>query len=84
LSRRDKLLSRFTAKPCPKDFSWDELSSVLRHLGYSELMAEGSRRRFVHDQSKHVIMLHRRHPIDTLLPRQIKQVIDSLKEQGAI
>jgi len=49
MGRKEKLLERFQQRP--KDFTWDELTGLLKSLGYVEKMTGktgGSRRRFVH------------------------------------
>ena len=46
MSKRQKLVERL--KQRPKDFTWDELSTVLKQLGYQETKAGktgGSRRK---------------------------------------
>ncbi|MFA5043491.1 MAG: type II toxin-antitoxin system HicA family toxin [Kiritimatiellia bacterium] len=84
MSKKEKLLIRFLAKPCPKDFSWAELEILMRHFNYNELSGSGSRRKFIHPGTKHIISLHKRHPDDTLLEYQIKGVKESLEQQGII
>lgn len=68
----------------PKDFSWNELVNALSKLGYKEIERRGSRKCFIHSDSKHKILLHKRHPDSTLLEYQIKEVLTSLKAQGHI
>jgi|LGVE01.1.fsa_nt_gb hypothetical protein len=49
MSRKDKLLLRLQQRP--KDFTWDELSVLLKSLGYKQAKSGktgGSRRRFIH------------------------------------
>jgi hypothetical protein len=77
---RQKLLSN------PKDFTWDELTTLLGHYGYNELKPKktgGSRRKFS-SMSNHVIDLHKPHPGKILKSYQVKQIVATLKERGFI
>ena len=61
MGKFEKLLDRFLAKP--KDFTYDELKSLLRGFGYDEISTgktSGSRTAFFHPQTKHIIRLHSR------------------------
>jgi predicted RNA binding protein YcfA (HicA-like mRNA interferase family) len=84
MSRKEKLISRFQQRP--KDFTWDELSSLLKHMGYREIKAGkagGSRRRFVHNSAA-TITLHKPHPQNILKRYAIDQVLDVLKQEEMI
>jgi predicted RNA binding protein YcfA (HicA-like mRNA interferase family) len=70
----------------PRDFTWEELSSLLRKLGYKEARTgktAGSRRRFVHATAA-TISLHKPHPGNELKRYQVDQLIDTLKQEGLI
>lgn len=82
MGKKEKLLARLRARP--KDFSWSELQSLMKHLGYTELTGRGSRRKFIHTETKRIVSLHKRHPDDTLLDYQVKDVLDFLEQQGEI
>jgi len=85
MSRKDKLVKRLLGKP--KDFSYDELRTLLKLFGYEELKkgkTSGSRVAFVNKKSMHIIRLHKPHPRKTLKRYQIEYVIESLKEKGVI
>jgi predicted RNA binding protein YcfA (HicA-like mRNA interferase family) len=53
MSKFQKAVDRMLSKP--KDFTWQELQTVLGKLGYKEHAGQGSRRKFVHEKIKHVI-----------------------------
>ncbi|MEK7376441.1 MAG: type II toxin-antitoxin system HicA family toxin [Candidatus Margulisiibacteriota bacterium] len=72
-----RLLSR------PKDFTWDELVTLLKKMGYSELSGAGSRKKFANEK-KDIIHLHRPHPGKILKRYMIDIVIEHLKEKGKI
>lgn len=84
VSRQEKLLKRFLAKP--KDFTWSELKTLLSGLGYEEVSSgktSGSRRRFTHP-TRGPIMLHKPHPDETLKAYQVTQIITFLKVERLI
>jgi len=84
LGKIEKLIERFLK--VPKDFTWDELVTLLSHFGYEPLKTSktgGSRRKFVNNK-KVIINLHKPHPEPELKQYAIKQVIETLKEQGDI
>ena len=84
MTKRDKLIQRFSSKP--KDFTWNELVAMLGGLGYSKVIGGktgGSRVRFFH-QNHPPIILHRPHPSPLLKRYQIEQVHDLLKGEGLI
>lgn len=60
MSRFRKALARLKTRP--KDFSWKELQTIMAHFGYQELKGGGSRRKFVHPESRVTVSLHEPHP----------------------
>jgi SOS response regulatory protein OraA/RecX len=84
MTRKDKLIKRLLSKP--KDFTWDELRTLLAGLEFEEAdtgKTGGSRRRFV-NPSGVVISLHKPHPHNTLRRYQIEQVIEILEQEGLV
>lgn len=66
----------------PKDFTWEELATLLFFLGFEEEKkgkTGGSRRKFVGAEG-HIINLHKPHPRNILKEYAIKQVIERLRE----
>jgi len=85
MSKAEKLIARLLSRP--KDFTYEELRKLLRHLGYSESQSgktSGSRVAFLNDNTKHIIRLHKPHPANELKQYQIEQVIEELKARGVI
>lgn len=80
----EKLLEKLTATPTPRNFPWDDLVTLLRRLGYRELTGGGSRRKFIHTDTNHIINLHQPHPGNNLKPYQVEQVIEKLQDRGVI
>ncbi|MCD6355885.1 MAG: type II toxin-antitoxin system HicA family toxin [Anaerolineaceae bacterium] len=84
MSRKAKLISRLQQRP--KDFTWDELTSLLKHLSYREVKkgkTGGSRRRFVHPSAA-IITLHKPHPQNILKRYAIDQVLNILSQEDML
>lgn len=81
MTKIDKLILRLLNKP--SDFTWIELIKVLKYFGYSELKSKGktggSRRKFVNNNNRKVIILHEPHPGSIIKNYVLKQVIEKLK-----
>ena len=83
MSQKDKLIARMTAKP--KDFTFDEARALLELCGYYMSNAgktSGSRVFFV--RGKKIFRMHKPHPRKELLPYQVKELIDELKQEGLL
>ena len=81
MSQFEKLLRRLLSRP--KDFTWDELVTLLKKMGYAEQSGSGSRKKFVNEQNE-IIHLHRPHPGKILKRYMIDIIITHLKEKGKI
>ena len=82
MGRKEKLIKKLLNRP--KDFTYNELSSLLNYLGYTELKTgktSGSRRAFHNEKTKHIIRLHKPHPRNILSSYQINLLIDELKKE---
>ncbi len=78
MTRKEKLIQRLKSKP--KDFTWNETTSLLTGLGFTEVKkgkTGGSRRRFINSNNV-VITLHQPHPGNILKRYQIEQIIETL------
>ncbi len=85
MSRKEKIIARFLSRP--KDFTYDELASILRIFGYEEVKTgktTGSSRAFVKFSSGHIIRLHKPHPENVLKIYQIDLIILELKKQNLL
>ncbi len=84
MSRKDKLLARLRRRP--RDFTWDELTVLLKSLGYKQATSGktgGSRRRFVHPTAV-TITLHKPHPQNILKMYIIDDILGVLKQEGML
>ena len=82
MSRKEKLINRL--KQGPKNFTWDELATLLNFLGYRENKkgkTGGSRRRFVHESAP-TIILHKPHPQHVLKRYIIDQLLEVLQKEN--
>jgi hypothetical protein len=85
VSKDEKLIKRLISRP--KNFTYNELRKLLRSFGYNESQSgktSGSRVAFIHEQSHHIIRLHKPHPGNELKQYQIDQLIDELHLRGLI
>ncbi len=84
MRKTEKLISRL--KQRPRDFTWDELTSLLKYFGYREVRTGrtgGSRRRFVHPTAA-TITLHKPHPKNILKRYAIDQILEVLKQEDML
>jgi len=85
MSKRDKLLAKLDTRP--KNFTYNELNSLLKKLGYAQRQlgkSSGSRVAFVHPETQHIIRLHKPHPGNELKRYQIDYLIEELTKEGYI
>lgn len=81
MSQTEKLIKRFCDKP--RDFTYDELRSMLKSMGYKEIQGKGSGVKFV-DDNKHVINLHKPHPGNIIKGYLLEQIKSKLEEIGKL
>jgi len=84
VGKKDKLIMRLKTKP--KDFTFDEVESLLGFFGYERFdKGKTSGSRVLFKSKKHLpIMLHKPHPGNELKAYQIKQLLDVLEQEGLI
>ena len=83
MARADRLIDDF--RRCRGPFPYKDLVKLLAGLGYAETStAGGSRRRFVHGESGHIIRLHEPHPGNEIKEYMVRQIRTALTEQGLL
>ena len=85
MGKKDKLIERLISHP--KDFSFDEVESLLCYFGYTidnRGRTSGSRICFINKSSNSKIILHKPHSRKEILNYQIKQLIEQLKKEDLI
>ena len=84
MSKHQKALERLCASPPPANFKWADLRAILEHLGYDMLKNTGSRRKFVHRETKAIISCHEPHPSPDVDKGCIADVVEHLRRNGLI
>ena len=80
MSKINKLIIRLISYP--KDFTYNELKTLLTSFGYNEVQGEGSRVCFSKDN--HKIKLHKPHPGNVLKVYQLNLIIEELIAKGLL
>ena len=80
MSKSDKLIIRLLSRP--KDFTYNELKTLLLSFGYKEVQGAGSRVCFA--KENHKIKLHKPHPDNKLKRYQIDLIAKELTNKGLI
>lgn len=84
MSKKDKLIQKLKSKS--KDFTYEELKTLLNYLGFYENnkgRTSGSRVEFIREGHKK-IQLHKPHPRNVLKPYQIEILLNELEELEVI
>ena len=79
LSKKEKLLKKFTSFPPRSDLTYDELQTLLESLGYKKIEASGSRVKFFNEEIRGLILLHKPHPGNILNKATVKDIQKKLK-----
>lgn len=78
MSKSQKLRERLNT--LPKDFTWDELVTLLGHYGFNMLAGAGSRRKFTNAQGR-LVSCHCPHPgniVKGYVLKEVKTLLDEL------
>lgn len=84
MGQKDKLIRRL--RSMPRDFTFDEVETLLRYLDYRRVekgRTSGSRVMFISDEHGS-IMLHRPHPQKELKVYQMKCLLQTLEQEGLV
>ena len=84
MSQKDKLIKKL--RQLPKDFTFDEAETLLRYLEYVRYdkgKTSGSRVIFSRDGFPPILM-HKPHPQKELKAYQVKQLLETLKQEGLL
>ena len=83
MSKKEKLIDRLMKKP--KDFTFDEMVTLLTAMGFSfHNRGKTSGSRVCFTNQKVTIILHKPHPGNELKRYQIKQIRDVLQKEGLL
>lgn len=84
MSKKEKLIARLLSKP--KDFTFEELTTLLGSLDYKQVSlgkTSGSEVAFSNGEGDY-IRLHKPHPRNILKPYQVVDIITALQERGLL
>jgi len=84
LSKKEKLTIRLLSRP--KDFTFEELTTLLGFFRYKQVSlgkASGSRVAFTNGEGD-FIRFHKPHPRNILKPYQVADIITALQERGLL
>ncbi|PCH65823.1 MAG: hexulose-6-phosphate synthase [Gammaproteobacteria bacterium] len=84
MSKATKLEKKLCETPTPADFKWSDLITLLEKKGYRRKEGAGSRVKYIHGTSKHMINLHKPHPDKVCGRGMLRDVIEALKDQKHI
>ncbi len=83
MSQKDKLVARLLKKP--KDFTFDEMVSLLAYFGYNlKQGGTGSGVKFTRNNSNEVINFHKPHPNGVIKRYVLDQVVEKLRKDGLL
>jgi len=82
MSKHAKNLAKLQANPPPSDFKWDDLVSLLKHIGFRQLNNSGSRRKFYHQEKNLLISCHEPHPQPNVDKGCIVDIVEVLQASG--
>lgn len=82
MGRKEKLKAKLDA--LPKNFTWDELVTLMNQYGFSLLKAKrGSGRKFYNQDLDRLVLFHEPHPEKTLkryILEEVKQLLDGIED----
>ena len=84
MGKKDKLIRKIKSRP--KDFTFEEAETLLKYLEYERYdKGKTSGSRVIFKSNEHPsIMLHKPHPNNELKSYQIKQLIETLEQEGLV
>ena len=80
MSKKEKLLKKFTETPPKNDLTYDELETLLESLGYQKVEGSGSRVKFFNNSLRDLILLHKPHPGNILNKATLRDIREKLKK----
>ena len=82
MGKQEKLVARL--KTVPADFTWQDLTALLKTLGYQKVQGSGSRVKFNNGNADQMINLHKPHPGNIIKRYALRQLIEKLEQGGLI
>ena len=82
MTKLDKLIKKLNNHKTT--WTWNELVSLLMHLGYEKIEGAGSRVKFDNGNAEDLINLHKPHPSNEVKTYVIRQVREKLEQGGLL
>lgn len=79
MSKKEKLIKKFTTVPARSDLTFDELETLLEGLGYKKVEGSGARVKFFNEAIRDLILLHKPHPGNIINKATVRDVQKKLK-----
>jgi hypothetical protein len=80
MSKKDKLIQKFSTKPFRRDITFEEMESLFAFWGYIKKEGKGSRVRFSNPETGDIFTTHKPHPGNILKTYVVKEVYKKIKE----
>lgn len=80
MSKKEKLRARLDS--LPKDFTWDELVTLMNYYDFRMLNGKGSRRKFYNESINRIVSYHEPHPssiVKKYVLIDVKALLDELE-----
>ena len=86
MSTKKKLQEKLQRIPPPKDFRWDDLVTVMDHLGFDlDQSGGGSHKHFVlRSDADKIVDIYRPHPNGIMYGTQLREIVEKLKDWGGL
>jgi|JI61114BRNA_FD_contig_21_5469851_length_1298_multi_4_in_0_out_0_3 hypothetical protein len=86
MSTKKKLQEKLQRIPPPKDFRWDDLVTVMDHLGFDlDQSGGGSHKHFVlRSDADKIVDIYRPHPNGIMYGTQLREIVEKLKDWGVL
>ncbi|MBO5034535.1 MAG: type II toxin-antitoxin system HicA family toxin [Oscillospiraceae bacterium] len=84
MGQKEKLMERLRSKP--RDFTFEDAETLLGYLSYKRSnkgRTSGSRVMFISEEHPPILM-HKPHPRKELLAYQVKQLVETLEQEGLL
>jgi len=82
VSRKEKLLDRLLSKSA--DFTWDEAVTLMKQHDFTLVSGKGSSRKFAHKKTGVKVLIHEPHPGNIVKAYAQEDLIQGLRNAGAI
>lgn len=80
MSQKEKLEQRLRRTPPPKDFTWDELITLMTAHGFDASCGSGSHYKFYNEAQKFTVVIAKPHPSNEMKQYQIKDALAAINQ----